>query len=70
MGSGDCSRQAGNHENIIVHAVLMKECLSHGDVVRSFNKLCVWLPVDACAKMTHGDVRDVPSDCADTSAAL
>ena len=48
VGSGDCSRQAGNHENIIVHAVSMKECLSHGDVVRSFNKLC--LVVSGCVR--------------------
>ena len=57
MGSADCSRQAGNHENIIVRAVLMKEWMSHVDVVRSVNKLRVWWSVGACAKMTYGDHR-------------
>ena len=69
MGSADYSRQAGNHE-IIVRAVLMTEWLSHADVVRSINMLRVWLSVGGCAKMTYGDVRDVPSDHADTSAQI
>ena len=70
VGSADCSRQAGNLENIIVRAVLMKEWLSHADVVRSINKLRACLSVGACAKMTYGDLCDVPSDCADTSAQI
>ena len=65
-----CSRQAGNHENVIVRAVLMTEWLSHADVVRSINTLRVWLSVGGCAKMTSGDVCDVPSDCTDTSAQI
>ena len=48
----------------------MKEWLSHADVVRLFNKLCVRLSVGACAKMTYGDLCDVPSDCADTSEQI
>ena len=70
LGSADCSRQAGNHANIIVRAVLMKEWMSHVDVVRSINKLRVWWSVGACAKMTYGDLCDIPSDCADTSAQI
>ena len=37
---------------------------------RSINKLRVWWSVGACAKMTYGDLCDVPSDCADTSAQI
>ena len=70
VGSADFSRQAGNLENIIVRAVLMKEWLSHADVVRSINKLRACLSVGACAKMTYRDLCDVPSDCADTSAQI
>ena len=66
----DYSRQAGNHENIIVRAVLMTEWLSHADVVRSINMLRVVLSVGGCAKMANGDVCDVPSDYVDTSAQI
>ena len=69
-GSTDYSRQTGNHENIIVRAVLMTEWLSHADVVRSINMLRVVLSVGGCAKMTYGDVCDVPSDYVDTSAQI
>ena len=69
-GSTDYSRQAGNHENIIVRAVLMTEWLSHADVVRSINMLRVVLSVGGCAKMAYGDVCDVPSDYVDTSAQI
>ena len=70
VGIAECSRQAGNHENIIVRAVLMTEWLSHADVVRSIDMLRVWMSVGGCAKMTNGDVCDVPSDYADTSAQI
>ena len=55
---------------IIVRAVLMTGWLSQSDVVRSINILRVWLSVGGCAKMTCGDVCDVPSDYADTSAQI
>ena len=70
MGIAQCSRQAGNHENIIVRAVLMTEWLSHADVVRSINMLRVVLSEGVCAKMAYGDVCDVPSDYVDTSAQI
>ena len=70
VGLAECSRQAGTHENIIVRAVNMTEWLSQADVVRSVNMLRVWLSVVGCGKMTFGDVCDVPSDYADTSAQI
>ena len=45
-------------------AVLMTEWLSHADGVRSIDMLRVWMSVGGCAKMTYGDVCDVPSDYA------
>ena len=47
-----------------MRAVLMTEWLTHADVARSVNKLRVWLPVDGCTKMTHRDLQEVLSDCA------
>ena len=70
MGIAECLRQAGNHENIVVRAVTMTELLSHADVVRSIDMLRVWWSVGGCAKMAYGDVCDVPSDYADTSAQI
>ena len=60
-GIAECSIQAGNHENMIVRAVLMTEWLSQADVVRSINMLRVWLSVGGC---------DVPADDADTQAHM
>ena len=48
----------------------MTEWLSHADVVRSIDMLRVRMPVGGCVKMTYGDVCDVPSDYADTSAQI
>ena len=48
----------------------MTEWLSHADVVRSIDMLRVLMSVGGCAKMTYGDVCDVPSDYADTSARV
>ena len=60
VGIAECSRQAGNHEHIFVCAVLMTEWLSHADVVRLIDMLRVWMSVGGRAKMTYGDVCDVP----------